>query len=850
MEQMNFFHTTKYRAEQTVPETVRTIAAAELLLQALFFILRSQFPFWRAEASLCQLTSVMIVPVAVTAGILAPLCGKFRAPLCAALELVLLVVCGRYGWKNLEAIESGVKGLCGDYLLAWNEYYGTNYVMDYDTRESGRALGFIVLVMVLLSLTLRYVTGARFLMLIPVFLAVVPGMLVDLPASRESFALFFWGTVVLYSGAFEQHRVIFVPVGNKKSKISRVFSHLLSAVLTAGVGLGIVAAAFTLFSAPAAKIPEKTPEFLAFQLELESRLESLAEKVQLPSGRERLDNTTPEFQNETVLTVSADREPSANLYLPEFYGGTYRGGSWRKENRDYRRAASESGIDGDRLGMLMRQMGYEYFSTVWYVGLDPDLDLLQSYTISYEGSRTTSAWLPCFTDLTSLEGSVWVEDEGLVKKKRSTEELSFVVWGGDPLSDMSFDFGNTAESEGKEDAVDWYGGYVREHYVKESGIAAVSALAEKLAAQWQESSLVNNMWAEGMPDNLYRLAMADAVRNLLAETAVYNLYLDEVPAGTDCLQYFLETGREGYCMHFASAGTLILQELGVPARYASGYIVKKNSFAGNRARGYEATVYDRNAHAWTEIYLEDIGWVPAEMTPGYETAAGVLPTDESLQEELLQRHEEKKGQQEEREEPKKEPKKQPVPQKAETEDGSKKETESKAPEKEGVSGGGGEEPGFSRKKAIAAAGTAILSAGCLSLLAYLIYSGMRRYRELLWEEIKGKHNRRAVRRINRRMYRRLIGGILSAGRVRLLSGGGSAGVRRLQLTDAEYEKRLARTWPSVSEKDWAEFLRIAKKAAFAAEPVEAAEAEFCYRIYRTRKKRRGECLRRKKRDRR
>ena len=88
MEQMNFFHTTKYRAEQTVPETVRTIAAAELLLQALFFILRSQFPFWRAEASLCQLTSVMIVPVAVTAGILAPLCGKFRAPLCAALELV------------------------------------------------------------------------------------------------------------------------------------------------------------------------------------------------------------------------------------------------------------------------------------------------------------------------------------------------------------------------------------------------------------------------------------------------------------------------------------------------------------------------------------------------------------------------------------------------------------------------------------------------------------------------------------------------------------------------------------------------------------------------------------------
>ena len=69
-------------------------------------------------------------------------------------------------------------------------------------------------------------------------------------------------------------------------------------------------------------------------------------------------------------------------------------------------------------------------------------------------------------------------------------------------------------------------------------------------------------------------------------------------------------------MHFASAGALILQSLGVPARYASGYVVEPSAFHKEK-KGYQADVPDYNAHAWVEIYLENIGWVPVEMTPGY-----------------------------------------------------------------------------------------------------------------------------------------------------------------------------------------------------------------------------------------
>ena len=67
-------------------------------------------------------------------------------------------------------------------------------------------------------------------------------------------------------------------------------------------------------------------------------------------------------------------------------------------------------------------------------------------------------------------------------------------------------------------------------------------------------------------------------------------------------------------MHFASAGTLLLRALGVPARYVSGYIADVTA-------GETVDVPDQNAHAWVEIYLRGYGWYPVEMTPGLHVPA-------------------------------------------------------------------------------------------------------------------------------------------------------------------------------------------------------------------------------------
>ncbi|MBD5162504.1 MAG: hypothetical protein HDT14_10930 [Oscillibacter sp.] len=114
---------------------------------------------------------------------------------------------------------------------------------------------------------------------------------------------------------------------------------------------------------------------------------------------------------------------------------------------------------------------------------------------------------------------------------------------------------------------------------------------------------------EGMEDWRDAITAASRTAALLAALADYDLNVPAMEPGEDFVTHFLEEGR-GYCVHFATAGALLLRMQGIPARYVTGYTVQLNS----RGRG---DVLDSDAHAWVEIYLDGYGWHPVEMTPGY-----------------------------------------------------------------------------------------------------------------------------------------------------------------------------------------------------------------------------------------
>ena len=109
----------------------------------------------------------------------------------------------------------------------------------------------------------------------------------------------------------------------------------------------------------------------------------------------------------------------------------------------------------------------------------------------------------------------------------------------------------------------------------------------------------------------FRNSVAAAARTAayLAFAASYDPDTPAMGTEEDFVTRFLTEGR-GFCVHFATAGTMLLRMQGVPARYVNGYVAEVNG------QGW-GTVLDSGAHAWVEIYLDGYGWYPVEMTPGY-----------------------------------------------------------------------------------------------------------------------------------------------------------------------------------------------------------------------------------------
>ena len=105
------------------------------------------------------------------------------------------------------------------------------------------------------------------------------------------------------------------------------------------------------------------------------------------------------------------------------------------------------------------------------------------------------------------------------------------------------------------------------------------------------------------------------IRSYLRKTITYDDTV-ETRVTTDFVQQTLEQKR-GYSVHYATMAVLLLRMNGIPARYVEGYHLTAAQ-AEKAAPGETVTLTEANAHAWAEYYLNGVGFVPFEVTPGYE----------------------------------------------------------------------------------------------------------------------------------------------------------------------------------------------------------------------------------------
>jgi hypothetical protein len=112
---------------------------------------------------------------------------------------------------------------------------------------------------------------------------------------------------------------------------------------------------------------------------------------------------------------------------------------------------------------------------------------------------------------------------------------------------------------------------------------------------------------------------ASAIRDYLIAHYSYTLDLSG-SHGIDPLANFLFVRRAGHCEYFASAMTVMLRSIGIPARYVTGFLPGEYNDLG---RDY--IIRQSDAHSWVEVYFPTYGWLTFDPTPsGGENRTGLF----------------------------------------------------------------------------------------------------------------------------------------------------------------------------------------------------------------------------------
>lgn len=107
-----------------------------------------------------------------------------------------------------------------------------------------------------------------------------------------------------------------------------------------------------------------------------------------------------------------------------------------------------------------------------------------------------------------------------------------------------------------------------------------------------------------------------AISEYLRANCLYSLQAPSVPPTADATAFFLSESRSGACDMFASSMALLLREMGVPARVATGFLdpLTPESVVEDEQGRAVKVLRERDAHAWVEYYVPRFGWLSVDPT--------------------------------------------------------------------------------------------------------------------------------------------------------------------------------------------------------------------------------------------
>ncbi|MGM9992054.1 MAG: DUF4129 domain-containing transglutaminase family protein [Candidatus Bruticola sp.] len=131
-----------------------------------------------------------------------------------------------------------------------------------------------------------------------------------------------------------------------------------------------------------------------------------------------------------------------------------------------------------------------------------------------------------------------------------------------------------------------------------------------------------------IPTSFKNLPMAKvyALKLWLDKNSTYDTNV-RITDSDDVVSKYLFGDRVGYCVHNANALAYLCRSIGIPARVADGYAVD----ARNTYGGSALLIMNNNGHSWCEVYIQNLGWYPIDVSPERSNVTPPEPPDADLQ---------------------------------------------------------------------------------------------------------------------------------------------------------------------------------------------------------------------------
>lgn len=290
------------------------------------------------------------------------------------------------------------------------------------------------------------------------------------------------------------------------------------------------------------------------------------------------------------------RETKSPLYLAGSYFTEYTGQKWMEQ--------SEKTVYTEPGYIQNYEEFMEALSKFGYTASDiQEMTRRHSMEIHYNGLFTDSLFLPPFTrHFLFPKGTTASKEKGyaLLLDNPEGEGFSYRVFY------TEIDYANTKLIELLRQQSSVYqeesNQMEKELFIYDVCLRLPAALPERIR------ELADKITDE-IENDYDKLKAIEAYLNTLTYTTVP----DPIPEGQDFLDFFLFESKKGYCTYFASAMAILARCEGIPTRYVEGFMTAKTCSQNGLLE-----LTGRDAHAWTEAYIDQVGWIPFEPTPGYQ----------------------------------------------------------------------------------------------------------------------------------------------------------------------------------------------------------------------------------------